>query len=216
MDYSDVFNDHQFNKTHLLEYGFKMNDDCYRYKKYLKDDDFYVIITIKEKTIDARVYDESLNEEYIPFALKQANGAFVAAIKEEVQMIIDDIVMHCFEFDSMKEKILTYVQNKYHTVLECPFKDSPNIALKTNNNKKWYGLMMNIPYLSLGIEKEGKIDVLNIKNKPEKITDLIDHQRYFPAYHMNKKYWISVLIDNSLDEMMIYQLIDESYDLVEK
>ncbi|WP_435056293.1 MmcQ/YjbR family DNA-binding protein, partial [Thomasclavelia cocleata] len=73
------------------------------------------------------------------------------------------------------------------------------ITLKTNETNKWYGLIMNIPYKSLKIEKEGKIDVLNVKNKPSKIEHLIDFKHYFPAYHMNKKYWISILLDSTID-----------------
>ena len=44
----------------------------------------------------------------------------------------------------------------------------------------------------------------------------IDYIHYFPAYHMSKKYWYSVMIDESLDLEALYQHIDESYRLVSK
>lgn len=74
---------------------------------------------------------------------------------------------------------------------------------------------MNIPYKSLKIEKEGKIDVLNVKNKPAKIERLIDFKHYFPAYHMNKKYWISILLDSTIDLNSVMNLLDESYEIVD-
>ena len=37
------------------------------------------------------------------------------------------------------------------------------------------GLIINIPYRCLNIDKEGKVDILNVKNTPEKINALIDH-----------------------------------------
>lgn len=37
-----------------------------------------------------------------------------------------------------------------------------------------------------------------------------------PAYHMNKKYWISVILDGSVPEETIFGLIDESYALCGK
>ena len=74
---------------------------------------------------------------------------------------------------------------------------------------------MNIPYKSLKIEKEGKIDVLNVKNKPSKIEHLIDFKHYFPAYHMNKKYWISILLDSTIDLNSVINLLDESYEIVD-
>lgn len=216
MDYSYIINDYRLNVYKLLEYGFIKKDDGYLYKVNLQQDDFYALIFVKENMMHVKVYDQAFDEEYIPFTLKRVTGSFVSSLKEEVEIIIEDIVRCCYEYDSMKEKILTYVQQKYQTVLECPFQKSLNIAMKTKHKQKWYGLMMTIPYTSLGIEKEGKVDVLNIKNTPQKIECLIDHQRYFPAYHMNKKYWMSVIIDQSLNEEDIFQLIDESYQLVEK
>ena len=75
---------------------------------------------------------------------------------------------------------------------------------------------MNIPYKYLKIEKEGKIDVLNVKNTPEKIKDLIDFKHYFPAYHMNKKYWISILLDSTIELSSVIELLDESYEIVNR
>ena len=75
---------------------------------------------------------------------------------------------------------------------------------------------MDIPYQSLQISKEGKIDVLNLKNDSQKIQYLIDHKHYFPAYHMNKKYWISILLDNYVNIEEVKKLIDESYLIVNK
>lgn len=216
MDYGYLISEYKLNHNALIHYGFQWIDTTYIYQKYLNDNDFYAIIKITDDSFYVKVYDSSLDEEYIPFTLKHANGSFVSSIKEDVLNVVEDIIEHCFDFDSMKEKVCAYVQNQYQTILECPFKESPAIAFKTKHKQKWYGLLMNIPYLSLGIEKEGRVDVLNLKNNHDKIIMLIDHKTYFPAYHMNKKYWISVLIDNSLKEKEIYRLIDESYKIVEK
>ena len=64
--------------------------------------------------------------------------------------------------------------------------------------------------------KEGKVDILNVKNTPEKINTLIDHIHYFPAYHMNKKHWISILLDRTVQITQVEKLLDESYQLVTK
>lgn len=37
-----------------------------------------------------------------------------------------------------------------------------------------------------------------------------------PGYHMNKRHWNTVVLDGSIDEAEIRQMIDESYDLVVK
>ena len=56
---------------------------------------------------------------------------------------------------------------------------------------------------------------INLKCDPERVIEL--QERYtavLPGYHMNKKHWISVRIDNSIPDKQILEWIDHSYDLV--
>ena len=48
------------------------------------------------------------------------------------------------------------------------------------------------------------------------IKELIKINGFYKAYHMNKKSWISVILDNTLDNEIIYSLIDQSYNNVNK
>jgi predicted DNA-binding protein (MmcQ/YjbR family) len=56
---------------------------------------------------------------------------------------------------------------------------------------------------------------LNIKFDPE---DAIAAREHYPAvipgYHMNKVHWNTVNVDGSISDEIIYQWIDNSYDLV--
>lgn len=54
-------------------------------------------------------------------------------------------------------------------------------------------------------------EVLNVKADPEEIQRLIDHDRYFPAYHMDKVHWISILLDKETDMDAAKRMLDESY-----
>ncbi|MBF1036848.1 MAG: MmcQ/YjbR family DNA-binding protein [Parvimonas sp.] len=99
---------------------------------------------------------------------------------------------------------------------EEPWEDNNHATIKTPNSKKWYGIFMSVSYKTLGLEKSGKIDVLNAKLNPELIESLIDKKHFFPAYHMNKKYWISIVLDSDVDLDLVKSLIDESFKLVEK
>ena len=76
--------------------------------------------------------------------------------------------------------------------------------------------MMRIPYRYLGMKKEGVIDVINLKVRPETIESLIDHESFFPAYHMNKKYWITVMLNQRATFEKVINLIEESYLIVKK
>lgn len=53
---------------------------------------------------------------------------------------------------------------------------------------------------------------INIKNTPEKVIELKEeHASVLPGYHMNKTYWVTVLIDGTIPDGSIYTWIDESY-----
>ena len=57
---------------------------------------------------------------------------------------------------------------------------------------------------------------LNLKCNPERAIELREHypEAIFPGYHMNKKHWNTVLLGEILQDEMIRNMIDHSYDLV--
>lgn len=210
-----IFDKYSVKEENLLKYGFIKIDDQYVYETKLENQDFWLRLTVAKPVFDIKVFEND-GEEYLPFYIKKVTGSYVAKLKEEVSLIIKDVLAHCFESNNIKDKLLAYVEEKYQTKPEYPWKKDPSSAtLKNPVSNKWYGLIMTIPYKYLKIEKDGEIAVLNIKNKPDKITALIDHLHYFPAYHMNKKYWLSVLLDSSVNLNEVKELIDESYYLVD-
>ena len=59
-----------------------------------------------------------------------------------------------------------------------------------------------------------KVKILNVKYPTDKILEIIDNKNIFPAYHMNKKNWISIVLDKNIKLETIKELIDISYSLV--
>lgn len=56
---------------------------------------------------------------------------------------------------------------------------------------------------------------INLKCDPAEAVELREtHQAVIPGYHMNKKHWNTVLMDNSLPDKLILSWIDKSYELV--
>ena len=56
---------------------------------------------------------------------------------------------------------------------------------------------------------------MTLKCDPEKGIDLKERYKSITgAYHMNKKHWINIKPDGSLSDDEIYELIDDSYNLV--
>ena len=56
---------------------------------------------------------------------------------------------------------------------------------------------------------------VNLKVNPEYGVELRDrYTSVLEAYHMNKKHWITVIIDGTVPDRLVKTLIDGSYDLV--
>lgn len=114
---------------------------------------------------------------------------------------------------SFREKVLKYVLDKYGTQPEYPWDSTPDAAvLRHADNRKWYGLIMSIGRDKLGL-KGGTADVLNLKCDPITGGSVKLNEGIFPAYHMNKANWISVLLDGTVDDGLIEMLIDNSFEL---
>ena len=58
---------------------------------------------------------------------------------------------------------------------------------------------------------------VNLKCDPEKVIELQEqYPAVQPGYHMNKRHWITVLMDGSIPDRQIREWIVGSYDLVVK
>ncbi len=115
---------------------------------------------------------------------------------------------------SYREKVLKYVFDKYDTKPDYPWDSIPDGAvLRHSDNKKWYGLIMSVGRDKLGLKGGGTVDILNLKCDPITGGSAKLNAGIFPAYHMNKANWISVLLDGTADEGLVEMLIDSSFEL---
>lgn len=216
MFYNEIFDKNIFNSKLAIAYGFSKVGDYYILQSDIDVENFNVIVKIGKDSFEVNVIELPFNEEYILFNVLDSKGKFVSQIRKKVNELIEDIVKSCFTSLDYRKILLNYVREKYGTIPEEPWEDNNHATIKTSNSKKWYGIFMYLPYKTLGLDKSGKIDVLNVKLNPELIESLIDKKHFFPAYHMNKKYWISIVLDSDTDLNLVKSLIDESFNLVEK
>ncbi len=95
---------------------------------------------------------------------------------------------------------------------DYPWEDSPEYTVFRHvDNHKWFALIMALQYQTLGIDREGLVDIINLKSDPDLIEELVCEPGILPAYHMNKRHWITLLLDGSCPADRIHSLIDLSY-----
>ena len=200
-----------------IAYGFSRTEAGLELKKELPGVGLYAVFVIAGKSFEVNVFDADTDEEYLPFNVLDNITGFVTGIREQVEDLVQEIEEKCLLNSNMKLRLMEYCERKFGTEPEAPWEDSPDAyTFKTAKRNKWYALFMTIPYKSLGLVAKGALDVVNIKLPPEKVLDLIDRVHFYPAYHMNKKHWITIVLDKEVDEPLVQQLLEESYGLVEK
>ncbi|MBR3873805.1 MAG: MmcQ/YjbR family DNA-binding protein [Clostridia bacterium] len=118
----------------------------------------------------------------------------------------------------MKNLLKQYILDTYGTESEHPFVSAPDTEIFRNpRNQKWFAVLLGqLPKRCLGLKDDGVADVLNLKCDPIMTFTLIDRQRIFRAYHMNKDHWISVLLDSAITMDELTFLVDLSYRLVDQ
>lgn len=116
----------------------------------------------------------------------------------------------------IRDRVFAYAKKKYHAEPEYLWSGSPESAVLRNcNNQKWFAVVMKISRNKLGLQGKEAVWIGDFKCEPLMIGSFLQLAGYFPAYHMNKNHWITVLLDGSVEEEQILQLMDLSYCLVQ-
>ena len=108
-----------------------------------------------------------------------------------------------------RSKLLLFAAEQYGSQPEYIF-DDPDLAVLRHPCGKWYGIAMHVPAATFGLDG-GKVDAVNVKCSPEVAELIRGAYGVAPAYHMNKRHWLSVILDGSLDDDTVKFLVDNSY-----
>ena len=109
-----------------------------------------------------------------------------------------------------------YIAGSYGIEGDQPWGTASHTVYRHPSSKKWFAVAMNIPKRLLDIGGEEHIDVVNLKCDSMIIPDLIAEGTVYPAYHMNKTYWITLPLDGSRDESTVKWLLEISFKLTDK
>ncbi len=114
---------------------------------------------------------------------------------------------------------------------DYPWEDSPDFCVfRHADNRKWFALLFSAKYSTLirqthrlahdhppaTASPDSSASIINLKSDPDLIETLLAEPGILPAYHMNKRHWITVLLDGSCPPDRLKSLIALSYDLTMK
>jgi len=218
MDIDNLLNKVKFNLKLLDEYGFIKENDKYIYSDYIMNGDFRVDITIYNNKLTSKVFDSNTNYEYYSVYIKDNVGEFVGKVREEYYNLIKNIVDNCSSKElfnnNQTNRLATYIILKYKSKPEFLWDKTPDCAVfRHKENNKWFGIIMQVDRYKLDNRLHQEVEVLNIKLDPSLIEKLLNVNGFYKAYHMNGKYWISIILDETITDKVITELIDKSFIL---
>lgn len=213
-----------FIKEKLIKFGFKedISSDVslFTIRIFNENKDFFLEVKVTDyRSLEAKLYDAVTEEEYTLHLNPKAQGRFVGELRSFYTSTLDAIVKSCSDNEPFKthqaKEIRKFIKEEYGTELEFLWEDSPDCAImRRDDNGKWYGAILTCKRKTLTGSGDGKVEVLNLKAKPEVVDKLIERNGFYRAYHMNKKLWFSVMLDDGVDFEEIKRLIRESFDCI--
>lgn len=120
-------------------------------------------------------------------------------------------------------RLAHYLQATYGDIYDHPFEKYPEFSsYRYPLNHKWYALIMTVARgkLDLGDETwskealEQKIEIINIKVNPKDLPQLLEIRGIYPSYHMSKKSWVSLVLDETVSDDLLFSLVENSRALV--
>ncbi len=104
-----------------------------------------------------------------------------------------------------REAVLAYGLSLPGTYQDAPFHDENWQLVRVLENKKVF---------LWTYERDGNL-CINVKVEPDKRWFWRDaYAAVIPGYHQNKEHWNTVLLNGTVPEEVVKQMIAESYDLV--
>lgn len=215
---SEIFKRYNVDFNKLESYGFIKNDNKYEYSKKFMDTFKANIVINKKGNVFGKIIDLDVDYEYINFRLDNNIGEFASNIREEYKKILIDIRNNCFKKDyfinNQTNRITKYIIDKYNIEPEFLWDSDPGYGVFRNkNNNKWFGIIMNINKSKIDNESK-EVEIIDIKCSEDNINRLIEKNGFYKGYHMNKKSWLTIILDDTISDDEIINLIDESYNLV--
>ena len=201
----DFIKDKKIDLKRLKKFGFKLKENSYYYNISLLKNQFKMCVKINlDNSIFTEIIDVETSESYVLHLLEMKRSGYSEKVYGAYSEVLEKIQKECFEDEIFKanytKEVINYINNKYGDELEFLWEKSPkNAVVRRKSSNKWYAVILSISKRKLNLDSDEIIEVINLHNTVEEIKKLIDNKRYFPAYHMNKKYWCTICLDGTVE-----------------
>ena len=213
-----IFKNKIFDKAKMQKFGFKKRGKNFVYSENILNNQFeFYIQVIDAKNIETRLTDTQTKDIYTLHLVEDAAGTFVGEVRDAYENMLEKIAQNCcndtFFIFPQSNRLAGLIKEKYGDSPEFLWEKFPGFGVFRNPcSKKWYGLISNIDKSKIDKKSKGEVEILNIKLDKDEIQDLLKQKDFYPAYHMNKQSWITIILDETLCDKKIMALIEKSHN----
>ncbi len=218
----EIFGNRKINLSKLAAFGFERSGEDYVFTKSMPESGFVLTVSIDSQgRISTRMLDPATDEPYTLHLADGAVGSFVGKVRSRYEETLAEIADKCFEpevfqFRQTKD-LIAHVRETYGDELEFLWKKLSDSAVwRRKDTGKWYAVLLTLSRRKLGMDSDEIVEIIDFRMPPEELADLVDNERYFPGYHMNKKHWCTIVLDGSVELGEICRRVEQSYRLAVK
>ena len=218
--FEDIFQRKKVNIEKLESFGF-VNQGYWTYNRPIMNGEFSLIIKIDKKgNVDTDLIEIATNEPYILYKTN-SSGTYVGKVRSAIEAVLKEIAESCYDVGTFKsvqaQMLIEYVRNTYGDELEFLWQKFPDYAVwRRKDNKKWYAVILTIPKNKLGLKSNELVEIIDLRIEPDKMKEILQNEHYYPGWHMNKKSWYTIILDDGIPDDEICRRLDESYHLAKK
>ena len=214
---AEFFHRMRVKRATLQKFGFKTASTSWTYSAPIAGGALVCTVTVdasgavKETTTDATTGDE-----YVQHRVAGASGKFVGGVRCEIMALMKRIADSCFERDVFKTDlargIIAFAESEWGEKPEFLWRNFPDYAvLRRRDTNKWYALVARLTADNVGGKRDDLVEAVNLRR-----TDSMDGPRFLPAYHMNKKTWTTIVLDETVGAEELQKLLTDSRKLATK
>ena len=219
----EVFRHRKPDPDRMLDAEFVRVEGGYLMEAKLPSGDFLARLFIGDDgRVEGKLFDLLNDEEYAPLRNGTFRGPYVESVRSAYAEWLFAVAERCSaprDFaQGQADRILEAIRKRYGATPDFPWKDEPYrrfAVLRHADTGKWFALIASFHRTVLEKEapEEEIVDAVNLKIRPEDGDALRARPGIFPAYHMNRRHWITVALDGRLSDDDVLELIETSFRL---
>ena len=219
-DFDRLFASGEVNTEKLLQNGFIKTERGYFRKSELLG--FCLCVSVSENgKVNAELFDEEADAPYTLHLVPNAEGNFVGEVRKAYEDALLSLAETCFERAVFKQRLtkelLSVAKERYREDCEYLWERYPDCGvLRRADNRKWYAVIMTVAGNKVGLSTDNLVEIVDLRATQEVVHSLVEKRGFAAAWHMNKKSWITLLLDGSVEMSTVVDMLDNSRNLAAK